>query len=159
MRRRRLPDQISNPSQDPERLRPPAKACAVDQGRVGPWPEPRFFSRWRAKRLRQAGELSSRACPLEEARRNLPAGFPAATEVWSGLLAQLHIVPRPAAPRLAFDLPEKDQPIWAAAGAARATHLLTGDLKDFCPLTNRPADTGGVVIQPVAEFLPAFGNG
>jgi hypothetical protein len=55
--------------------------------------------------------------------------------------------------RWKLDLPDKDQPIWAAAHAARATHLLTGDLKDFGPHMNRPAATGGVVIQTVGEYL------
>lgn len=102
--------------------------------------------------------LLSSAYAVEEARRNLAAKFPAAMVEWPALLKRLQIVPQPAAPRLALDLPDKDQPIWAAAHAARASHLLTGDIKDFGPHMNRPADTGGVTIQTVAEYLAAFGR-
>jgi hypothetical protein len=72
------------------------------------------------------------------------------------MLTQVQIVPQPTSPRLALDLPAKDQPIWAAAHAARVSHLLTGDLKDFGPHMNRPADTGGIVIQTVGEYLASF---
>ena len=98
-------------------------------------------------------QLLSSAYAVEEARRNLTAKFPAALAEWPALLTRLSIVPQPAAPQLELDLPAKDQPIWAAAHAARATHLLTGDLKDFGPHMNRPAATGGVVIQTVGEYL------
>lgn len=100
--------------------------------------------------------LLSSAYAVEEARRNLAAKFPDALAGWPTLLKDLRIVPQPAAPRLALDLPEKDRPIWAAAHAARATHLLTGDIKDFGPHMNRPADTGGVTIQTVGEYLAAI---
>lgn len=99
--------------------------------------------------------LLSSAYAVEEARRNLAAKFPEALAGWPALLNQLQIVPQPATPRLVLDLPEKDQPIWAAAHAVRATHLLTGDIKDFGPHMNRPADTGRVVIQTVGEYLAA----
>jgi hypothetical protein len=53
-------------------------------------------------------------------------------------------------------LKDKDEPIWSAALAARATHLLTGDIKDFGPHMNRPASTAGVVIQTVGDYLAAM---
>jgi hypothetical protein len=104
-------------------------------------------------------QLLSSAYAVEEARRNLAAKFPAAMADWPRLLAQLRIVAQPAAPRVPLALPEKDQPIWAAAHAARVTHLLTGDLKDFGPFMNRPADTGGITIQTVGEYLTALTYG
>ena len=50
-------------------------------------------------------------------------------------------------------LADKDRPIFQAALACRATHLLTGDMKDFGPFMNRPEETFGVHIQTVGEFL------
>ena len=50
-------------------------------------------------------------------------------------------------------LPYTDQPIWAAAQAAAATHLLTGDLRDFGPHMNRPVATAGITIQTVGDYL------
>ena len=45
-----------------------------------------------------------------------------------------------------------------AALACRATHLLTGDLKDFGRFMNRPDETLGVRVQTVAEFLDEVGQ-
>ena len=63
--------------------------------------------------------------------------------------------------RPALDYPEglagKDRPIFQAALACRATHLLTGDLKHFGRFMNRPETTLGVRIQTVAEFLDPMG--
>jgi hypothetical protein len=50
-------------------------------------------------------------------------------------------------------LPAKDEPIWAAALAAKASHLLTGDLRDFGPHMNQPQHRAGIVIQTVAQYL------
>ena len=50
-------------------------------------------------------------------------------------------------------LAQRDRPIFQAAAACRATHLLTGDLKDFGPLMNRSEDTSGVHVLTVAGFL------
>lgn len=97
--------------------------------------------------------LMSSAYAVEEARRNLAAKFPAALSDWAALLQGVHIVAQPAAETLPLPLPDKDRPIWAAAHGARATHLLTGDLKDFGALMNQPALTGGVVIQTVGAYL------
>lgn len=100
--------------------------------------------------------LLSSAYAIEEARRNLTAKFPGTAERLDALLAHVELVAQPAAPRLLLDLPAKDMPIWAAAHAAKATHLLTGDLKDFGPHMNRPESTAGVVIQTVGAFLDGF---
>ena len=43
-----------------------------------------------------------------------------------------------------------------AAIRSQATHLLTGDLKDFGALMNKPRQTAGIVIQTVAEFLSSL---
>ncbi len=64
--------------------------------------------------------------------------------------------------RAALDFPQglarKDRPIFQAALACQATHLLTGDLKDLGRFMNRPDETRGVRIQTVAEFLDQLGQ-
>jgi hypothetical protein len=54
-------------------------------------------------------------------------------------------------------LAQKDQPIFQAALACQATHLLTGDLQDFGSFMNQPENTFGICIQTVAEFLNHLG--
>jgi hypothetical protein len=48
-------------------------------------------------------------------------------------------------------LPEKDAPILLAAVAARATHLITGDLRHFGPLFSKRI--AGLIILPPADYL------
>jgi hypothetical protein len=50
------------------------------------------------------------------------------------------------------------QVAFSSTGAiqCQATHLLTGDIKDFGPFMNHSKLTGGVVIQTVSEFLDSF---
>ncbi len=97
--------------------------------------------------------MLSSAYALAEARRNVALKFPASLEQLESLATRLELAPQPASPGLPLALPAKDAPIWAAALAGRATHLLTGDLQDFGPHMNRPGATHGVVIQTVAQFL------
>lgn len=104
-------------------------------------------------------QLLSSAYAIEEARRNLANKLPDALNDFTLLLESVRVVTQPAVPPLQLDLPAKDLPIWAAAHAARATHLLTGDLRDFAPHMNRLAATGGVAIQTVGEYLATFVRG
>ena len=91
--------------------------------------------------------------PLEEASRNLERKFTDCLERFEVLIMGMRVVehqtPSEALPGLAV----KDQPIFQAALTCEATHLLTGDIKDFGPFMNRPDKTGNVLIQTVAEFL------
>jgi|SRR5579859_2076896 len=48
-------------------------------------------------------------------------------------------------------LPEKDAPILLAALEARATHLLTGDLRHFGSYFGRRIE--GILVLPPAEYL------
>jgi len=48
-------------------------------------------------------------------------------------------------------LPEKDVPIFLAAIEARATHLLTGDVRHFSAYFGKKI--GGVAIVPPGEYL------
>jgi hypothetical protein len=108
-----------------------------------------------ASSLKRWRLISSRYA-IEEARRNIEAKFPQCRERLEKLIGQVTAIPQPA-PRIpSIDLPEKDRPVFLAAQAARATHLLTGDLKHFGPHMNQPGKSGGIVIQTVAEFLASL---
>jgi hypothetical protein len=48
-------------------------------------------------------------------------------------------------------LPEKDAPILAAAMAAGATHLITGDRRDFGAHYGKTI--GGVLVLPPRDYL------
>jgi hypothetical protein len=51
----------------------------------------------------------------------------------------------------AVSLPDKDAPILLAAVAARATHLVTGDLRHFGPFFGK--NVAGVTILTPADYL------
>jgi uncharacterized protein len=48
-------------------------------------------------------------------------------------------------------LPQKDAPILLAAIAARATHLITGDLRHFGPFFGK--ELAGIAIYSPADYL------
>ena len=97
--------------------------------------------------------LFTSAYAIEEARRNLQRKFPHANATLEQFMPALrlssHRQGMPQLPRLSG----KDQPIFQSAVACGATHLLTGDLRDFGPFMNRPQETHGVLIQTVGQFL------
>ncbi|MGH9369046.1 MAG: PIN domain-containing protein [Thermoanaerobaculia bacterium] len=96
-------------------------------------------------------ELLTSGYAAEEARRNLDTAERRAG--LERLLASVEIVPEapgailPAGVRL----PEKDEPILRAAIACGATHLLTGDIRDFGRLLGRRA--GDLLVQTPGDFL------
>lgn len=100
--------------------------------------------------------LLSSAYAIEEARRNLAAKSTHGVAGFERICAVLSIVPQPLEGGPDLDLPSKDRPIWRAAFAGAATHLLTGDIKDFGAHMNRPVATGGVVIQTVGDCLASL---
>ena len=91
---------------------------------------------------------------LEEARRNLPteaqrvalAALAARTEIVRGACESVPLPRR-------VKLPADDEPIMRAAMAARCTHLLTGNLRDFGPYVD--TRVAGVLIQRPATYLAA----
>ena len=88
---------------------------------------------------------------VEEARRNLDGRERRAR--LDTLLVDVSVVvedPNVAIPG-GIRLPEKDVPILRAALAAGATHLLTGDLRDFGHLLGR--QVRGVTVQTPGAFL------
>ena len=102
-------------------------------------------------------ELFSSPYALEEARRNLERKFPRSLDDLGRLQHGIHLIEHRAGLDFPEGLAQKDQPIFQAALACQATHLITGDLKDFGPFMNQPENTFGVCIQTVAEFLNHLG--
>lgn len=94
---------------------------------------------------------------VEEARRNLDAKGPERSlQRLDGLLKDLEVFGTLTSGTCPFPLPAKDRPIYESAKALGATHLLTGDLKDFGPYMNCPTRTEGILIQTVRDFLEAL---
>ena len=89
----------------------------------------------------------------EEARRNLARKFPESVDDLKFLLQGISLVEHYPGLRFPAHLAEKDRPIFQATVACGATHLLTGDLKDFGPFMNQPQDTLGITVQTVSDFL------
>ncbi len=105
-----------------------------------------------------AGRLTLLTSPLavNEAQRNLEAKRPSALPAFERNLVHVQIVREPApvdVDRLTpAELAAKDRPILAAAIAARATHLVTGDERDFGLWMGRRASLPLFVMTP-RQFL------
>ena len=100
--------------------------------------------------------LFSSTYAREEARRNLERKFPQCLNSLEIVQNHIHLVDHQSSLAYPKGLAKKDQPIFQAALICKATHLLTGDIKDFGPFMNQPEDTFDVCIQTVAEFLSQF---
>lgn len=102
-------------------------------------------------KLREVTFMSS-AYAVEEARRNLSTAQ--RRKDLERLCASMDIVAAASSESLqspGLDLPESDRPILAAAISARATHLLTGDAKDFGRFYGQTIE--GVLILPPAIYV------
>ena len=97
--------------------------------------------------------LATSPYALEEARRNLSRKFPHSLDGLGTLLRGVRYIEHRSDLKFPATLAAKDRPIFQAAIAWDATHLLTGDLKDFGALMNKPKKTFGIVVQTVADFL------
>ena len=96
-------------------------------------------------------ELMTSTYAAEEARRNLDTrDRRSRLEVLIGSIRVVNEAPHQSLPADAR-LREKDGPILQAAMAAGATHLLTGDLRDFGELLGRRV--GGILVQTPGDFL------
>ena len=83
---------------------------------------------------------------IEEAKRNLET--PAHLDRFESLLSQVEVVPEaPGELPCPLDLPDKDRPVFLAAVFARATHLITGDVKHF-------GGCFGRIVQGVEVLTP-----
>lgn len=90
------------------------------------------------------------AYAVDEARRNLASAEQLAR--LEALLERTRIVPESgAAISAAVQMAAKDLPILKAAVAAEATHLVTGDVKDFGRYFGRKI--AGVLVVTPADFL------
>ena len=98
-------------------------------------------------------KIVSCSYPIEEARCNISIKFPDYSERFETLISAIIKVPSRSGRNCPVILPEKDRPILEAAIQCKASHLLTGDIKDFGPIMNKSSLTGGVVIQSASEFL------
>jgi uncharacterized protein len=101
-------------------------------------------------------EVVSSSYAAEEARRNVASKFPQAQSRLRDLIDSISIIASGAGADCPVKLPEKDRPIMEAAIRSKASHLLTGDMKDFGVLMNKPRQTAGIVIQTVADYLSAL---
>ena len=101
-------------------------------------------------------DVMSCSYAIEEARRNISIKFPDTLKRFEAFMATVIKVPSRSGRNCPVGLPEKDRPILEAAIQCKASHLLTGDIKDFGPFMNKPSLTGGVVIQSASEFLVSF---
>lgn len=98
-------------------------------------------------------EVMSCSYAIEEARRNISIKFPDSLKRFEAFIEAVTKVPSRSGRNCPVVLPGKDRPILEAAIHCKASHLLTGDIKDFGPFMNKQSLTGGVVIQTVSEFL------
>jgi uncharacterized protein len=93
--------------------------------------------------------LCSSRYAVEEARINLDTA--AQRERLRLLAAKLKLTDALEVGLSEISLPEKDRPIFLAALAARATHLITGDLRHFGPFFGKSVH--GILILPPADYL------
>lgn len=101
-------------------------------------------------------ELAASRYALKEARRNLRTKSPESLDALESLPHGFRFVEHHASLAAPAALAKKDRPIFQAAVACRATHLLTGDLKDFGSFMNRPEETFGILVQTVGTFLESL---
>jgi predicted nucleic acid-binding protein len=80
--------------------------------------------------LSKQADFLTNAYAVEEARRNLELKFPNGLKSLERLARHCEMVSQLAAD-LEIELPLKDRPILGGAIAGHATHLLTGDERDF----------------------------
>jgi predicted nucleic acid-binding protein len=98
-------------------------------------------------------EVVTSSYAVEEARRNISIKFPDYLKRFETLVTRVIQVPSRSGRNCPVPLPEKDRPILEVAIQCKATHLLTGDIKDFGPFMNNASLTGGVLVQTVSEFF------
>ena len=80
--------------------------------------------------LSRQADLLTNAYAFEETRRNLELKFPNSLKALEKLARQCEMISQLSVD-LEVELPHKDKPILGGAVAGRATHLLTGDERDF----------------------------
>ena len=100
-----------------------------------------------------AWEVYTSFFAVEEARRNLALKYPSAEKTLVEFLKSVIIIQEhPGAP-YPDGLEQKDRPIFQAAYACRASHLITGDIAHFGAFMNKSRKTAGIIILTPAQFL------
>jgi len=118
---------------------------------------PKWFTHDFVELLLRHGDCLTNVYAAEEARRNLAKHYPKHLAQLDKLLARLKFVAA-IADDLGVDLKAKDRPILGGAIAGHATHLLTGDIKDFGALFGKTVQGVKVVDQvALAAELAARG--
>jgi len=110
---------------------------------------------WRLKKVL----LFSSGYSLEEARRNLALLRPDRLSNLQQLIAKVQLADAPplaTVPIEARALPQKDLPVLLAAIEARATHLLTADMRYFGPLRGKTVE--GVLVLTPGDYLRTKGK-
>jgi predicted nucleic acid-binding protein len=103
--------------------------------------------------LLDQAECLTNAYAIEEARRNLAVKFPDGIKTLERLEKQCEVVSQ-LERDLEIELPLKDAPILGGAIAGHATHLLTGDERDFGKFWGRTIQTVKIVSPRIlAEEL------
>jgi len=88
---------------------------------------------------------------IEEARRNLREADQ--IQRLDARLESTLVVPESPADRCPLDLPDKDRPVFSAAVAAGASHLITGDRRHFGAFSG--SKVAGVMILRPGDYLRA----
>lgn len=99
-----------------------------------------------------AWEVFTSGFAVEEARRNIVVKYPSFENKFNKLISAITIVSETTGVPYPPDLIEKDRPIFQAAHACRASHLITGDIAHF----GKPDETEGIIILTAAMFLSSF---
>ncbi|MCP4408784.1 MAG: PIN domain-containing protein [Gammaproteobacteria bacterium] len=98
-------------------------------------------------------QIATSSYAVEEARRNLQQKYSQSISTSEAQLAHIQVYTSGKGTHCPLSLPQKDRPIFESALSCGATHLLTGDLKDFGRHMNNPKKSEGILIQTIAEFL------
>ena len=97
-------------------------------------------------------EICTSVYAMEEAMRNIEIKYPASRDALARIVKNINLVRRYSEHPCPDGLNEKDKPIFQAAAECSATHLLTGDIKNFGRYMNRTDKTFNIRIQTVADF-------
>ena len=97
-------------------------------------------------------DLYTSAYAIEEAGRNLAIKYPERKPALVQIIRQLTLAKHHSEHPYPDGLDPKDIPIFQAAVECSATHLLTGDIKDFGRYMNQAKKTFKICIQTTADF-------
>ena len=97
-------------------------------------------------------DLYTSVYAMEEAVRNIEIKYPESRDSLARIITQINLIRHYSDHPCPDGLNMKDRPIFQAAVESSATHLLTGDIKDFGHYMNQTEKTFNICIQTVADF-------